>query len=80
MYAVSYSLFLPPVYTLSWTKSFQMLFWKEHECNSDEVNVSQGWMLFSLKLLAVAALAGVRWELKHNQETQDELNKDQAGG
>lgn len=37
-------------------------------------------MLFSLKLLAVAALAGVRWALKHNQETQDELNKDQAGG
>lgn len=37
-------------------------------------------MLFSLKLLAVAALAGLRWELKHNQETQDELNKDQAGG
>lgn len=37
-------------------------------------------MLFSLKPLAVAALAGVRWELKHNWETQDELNKEQAGG
>lgn len=40
---------------------------------------SQGWLLFSLKPLAVAVLAGVRWDLKHNWETQDELNKEQAG-
>lgn len=33
---------------------------------------SQGWLLFSLKPLAVAVLAGVRWDLKHYWETQEQ--------
>lgn len=40
---------------------------------------SQGWLLFSLRPLAVAVLVRVRWDLKRNWETKDELNKEQAG-